>query len=78
MSMMLHVENAEFIRVKALLLLQLLIALINISTMNVCAISNGFLIVSLKLIGSHFFVMKIFIKIKISTKKVQCWNYRHD
>ena len=40
-------EDAEFVRAKALLFLQLLIALLTRSVVNVCAISKDFVFVSL-------------------------------
>ena len=40
-------QDAEFVRAKALLFLQLLIVFITMSAVNVRAISNGFLLVSL-------------------------------
>ena len=48
-SEMLQMEDAEFVRAgpKALLFLQLLIALLTRSVVNVCAISKDFLFVSL-------------------------------
>ena len=44
---MLQVEDVEFVGPTALLFLQFLIALITRSAVNVCAISKGFLLVSL-------------------------------
>ena len=44
---MCQVENAEFVGPNALLFLQLLIALVTMSAVNVSAISIGFLLVSL-------------------------------
>ena len=46
MPEMLQVEDAELVRPNALIFLQLLVALIAISALNVYAISNGFLLVS--------------------------------
>ena len=46
-SKMLQVEDAEHVGANALLFLQLLIAFITRSTVNVRAISNGFLLVSI-------------------------------